>query len=71
MTESELDDIYTQLCRTMTDLGQARAPLFLARFALLAIAEIDDMAATERLIAEAGEGLDDAEPPSPLEGRLG
>jgi len=63
MTESELDSLYTQLCRTMTDLGEARAPLFLARFALLAINEIDDAAAAQRLIADANEGVGSSEPP--------
>jgi hypothetical protein len=63
MTEGELDSLYTQLCRTMTDLGEARSSLFLARFALLAIHEIDDAAAAQRLIAEAGEGMRSSEPP--------
>jgi hypothetical protein len=62
MTESELDGVYTQLCKTMTDLGEARSSLFLARFALLAITEIDDMAAVQRLIAEASEGMSGAGP---------
>jgi hypothetical protein len=62
MTESELDSLYTQLCRTMTDIGEARAPLFLARFALLAINEIDDAAAAQRLIADANEGVGSSEP---------
>ena len=63
MTESELDSVYTQLCRTMTDLGEARAPLFLARLALLAISEIGDAAAAQRLIADASEGMGSPEPP--------
>ena len=73
MTESELDSLYTQLCRTMTDLGEARAPLFLARFALLAITEIDDAAVAQRLIADAGEGMGGSESPSarPDDGRGG
>ena len=54
MTESELDDVYTRLCKTMTEIGEAGSSLFLARFALLAIMEIDDPAGVERLIAEAG-----------------
>ena len=62
MTESELDSIYTQLCKTMTDLGEAQSPLFLARFALLAITEIGDMATAQRLIGNASEGLNGAEP---------
>jgi hypothetical protein len=42
MTEAELDAAYTHLCKTMTELGEARAPLFLARFALLAMVRIGD-----------------------------
>ena len=37
MTDTELDTVYTPLCKTMTRLGEPNAPLFLARFALLAI----------------------------------
>jgi hypothetical protein len=58
MTESELDSLYTQLCQTMTDLGEARCQLFLARFALLAVVELDGMAVAQRLIAQASDGLD-------------
>ena len=73
MTESELDSIYTQLCKTMTDLGEDRSSLFLARFALLAIIEIDDIAAAQRLIADASEGIKSAEPPcrTDLSGSVG
>ncbi len=49
MTEAELDAAYTHLCKTMTDLGEARAPLFLARFALLAMVRIGDPATLQRL----------------------
>lgn len=58
MTDSELDAIYTHLCKTITQLGEPQAPLFLARFALLAIARIGDSAAAQRLVGEAAEGLD-------------
>lgn len=57
MKESELDAVYTQLCKTMTNLGEDNAPLFLARFALLAIQQIDDPQAAQRLIGEAAEGM--------------
>jgi hypothetical protein len=62
MTENELDIVYTQLCRTMTELGEARSSLFLARFALLAIHAIGDIATAQRLIADAGEGMTSPEP---------
>jgi hypothetical protein len=57
MNDSDLDATYTRLCQTMTDLGPAQAPLYLARFALLAMTQIGDRATVERLIAEAGDGL--------------
>ena len=44
MTEAELDTAYTHLCQTMTGLSEARASLFLARFALLAMVRIGDPA---------------------------
>ena len=47
MTEAELDAAYTHLCKTMTELGEPRAPLFLARFALLAMVRIGDVAAVQ------------------------
>jgi hypothetical protein len=49
MTEAELDAVYTHLCKTMTELGEARAPLFLARFALLAMVRIGDAAVVQHL----------------------
>jgi len=53
MTEAELDAAYTHLCKTMTELGEARAPLFLARFALLAMVRIGDVAVVQGLTAAA------------------
>ena len=49
MTEAELDAAYTHLCKTMTELGEARAPLFLARFALLAMTRIGDAVVVQGL----------------------
>ncbi len=57
ITESELDDLYTSLCKTMTQLGEAQSQLFLARFALLSIAEIGDAQVVHRLISDAHESL--------------
>jgi hypothetical protein len=57
MTDSELDTVYTRLCTTMTELGETQAPLFLARFALLAIERIGNAEVTLDLIAAAGESL--------------
>lgn len=60
MTEAELDAAYADLCRSMTRVGEAQMPLYLARFALLAMAEIDDAGQIARLIASAAEGLEPA-----------
>jgi len=60
MNDADLDDLYSLLCRTMTALGDAQAPLYLARFALLALTEIADRPTSERLIIEAADGLDPA-----------
>ncbi len=60
MTAADLDIVYTQLCKTMTELGEANASLFLARFALLALDRIGDAEVGQALIAAAAEGLDPA-----------
>nr|WP_119157843.1 hypothetical protein [Caldimonas tepidiphila] len=57
MTPTELDAVYTRLCKTMTQLGEVNAPLFLARFALLAIAHMGDAEAAQRLVDAAAEDL--------------
>lgn len=49
LSDAELDRAYTHLCRTMTRLGEADAPLFLARFALLAITRIGDAEAVRAM----------------------
>ena len=56
MTDAELDAVYTRLCKTMTELGEACAPLFLARFALLAIEKIGDADVSLGLIDAARDG---------------
>ena len=63
MTDTELDAVYTRLCKTMTVLGEPQAPLFLARFALLAIERIGDPTAAQRLIDAAAEDLAPATAP--------
>jgi len=60
MTDTELDRVYTLLCKTMTDLGESRSQLFLARFALLAIERLDNPQAAESLIADASEDMANA-----------
>ncbi|MCA8199866.1 hypothetical protein LGM71_02210 [Burkholderia sp. AU33545] len=69
MTDTERDVLYTNLCRTMTRIGETDASLFLARFALLAIEAIGDAATITRLIVDAGDGLPDTGAPAPTHGR--
>ncbi|WP_396330039.1 hypothetical protein [Burkholderia anthina] len=69
MTDTERDTLYTDLCRTMTRIGETDTALFLARFALLAIETIGDAATVTQLIDEAGHGLPDAAEPTPVSGR--
>ncbi len=57
MQEADLDTAYTALCHTMTRLGEAQAPLFLARFALLALHRLGDATLVQQLIDDAAEGL--------------
>jgi hypothetical protein len=42
LTNQELDEVYTQACYTMTEVGEAKTPLFLARLALLLMKEVGD-----------------------------
>ena len=53
MTDDELDTLYGELCRSLTQVGEARAPLVLARFALLAIGAINDPSRIRALLAAA------------------
>lgn len=57
MNDSELDAVYTRLCKTMTQLGADKSQLFLARFALLAIGRIGDPDAVSRMVDDAADGL--------------
>lgn len=57
MTDHELDAVYTRLCKTMTQLGENNAPLFLARFAMLAIDRIGDAAVAQQLVDAAAEDI--------------
>ncbi|KWB38869.1 hypothetical protein WL34_14075 [Burkholderia cepacia] len=69
MTDTERDTLYTDLCRTMTRIGEADASLFLARFALLSIEAIGDTVTVARLIADASDGLPAANMQAPTPGR--
>lgn len=42
MTDSDLDLVYTTLCKTLANEGEAQAPLYLARLAMLCLTELDN-----------------------------
>ena len=42
MSPEDLDRIYTQLSHLLTRVGEENAALFLSRFAMLAIVELED-----------------------------
>ena len=42
LSDQELDEVYTQACYSMTEVGEAKTPLFLARLALLLMKEVGD-----------------------------
>ncbi|WP_429301114.1 hypothetical protein [Paraburkholderia sp. GAS199] len=53
MTDSDLDLVYTTLCKTLTTEGEAQAPLYLARLVLLCMTELDDPQRALQLIEAA------------------
>jgi hypothetical protein len=53
LTDQELDEVYTQACYTMTEVGEAGTPLFLARLALLLMKEVGDAKRIRSAIAAA------------------
>jgi hypothetical protein len=55
MSDADLDAAYTHFCKTMTEVGEARAELFLARFALLAMVRIADREVIAELVAAAAD----------------
>lgn len=53
MSDSDLDMVYTELCRTLAAVGQDHAPLFLARVSLLSLQRLGDAGVAKALIAAA------------------
>jgi hypothetical protein len=43
LTDQELDELYTRACYAMTELGEVKQSVFLARFALLLMKEVGDV----------------------------
>jgi hypothetical protein len=50
MTEQELDEVYTGVCRKIEAVGAGRTELYLARLVLLLMGEVNDRARIERAI---------------------
>lgn len=60
LNADELDEVYTRACYVMTDLGQARTELFLARLTLLLMKEVGDSTRILAAIDAAKEGMAEA-----------
>ncbi len=60
MTDEERDAVYTQLCQTLTEVGEAQAPVMLARLTLLLMERLGDAGIARHLIAEAARDLQEA-----------
>lgn len=50
MTEQELDEVYTRVCRRIETAGAGRTERYLARLVLLLMGEVNDRARIERAI---------------------
>ncbi len=55
MTDAELDTAYTELCHTLSRVGQSRSELALAMLCLGLMAQCDDVHGVLALIAKAEE----------------
>ena len=53
MNAAELDELYTELCRGLSERGEADTPMILARLALLLMGEVDDPGRIRAAIQEA------------------
>ena len=52
-----LDDVYTELCNTLTEVGEAATPALLARLVLLLMQETSDAERIRRAIRAAHAAL--------------
>ena len=57
LSDSDLDAVYTDFCKTMTLVGEANSQQFLARFALLAMTRIGNREVISDLIAAAADDV--------------
>jgi hypothetical protein len=60
LTPEELDEVYTRACYTMTELGEEKTELFLARLSLLLMKEVGDAARIQAAISAARDGMQSA-----------
>jgi hypothetical protein len=59
-TEDERDQVYTELCRAITEAGPAHETLYLAKLCLLLVEELKSREAALKAIAQAKDGTDSA-----------
>lgn len=57
MNPQELDDVYTKLGYALTEVGEEKTPMVLARLVLLLMQRVGDAAAVSTAIDEAVEGF--------------
>ena len=57
MNAQELDDVYTKLGYALTDAGEEKTPMVLARLVLLLMQRVDDAAKVSTAIDQAVEGF--------------
>jgi hypothetical protein len=55
MSDEELDETYTALCHTLTEAGESRTPLILARLSLLLMKQVADAQIVREAIASAAD----------------
>jgi len=57
LSPEQLDEVYTRACYTMTELGEKKTELFLARLCLLLMKEVGDAARIQTVIEAAKDGM--------------
>ncbi len=55
MSEEELDETYTTLCLALTEAGESRTPMVLARLSLLLMKQVADAQTVREAIASAAD----------------
>lgn len=60
LNPDQLDEVYTRACYAMTELGEAKGELYLARLALLLMKEVGDAPRILAAIDSARAGMTEA-----------